>query len=244
MCSRRPAVGICVMVAGHHSFGSARRAFHLGVAESAYPAPSAASCNRSRLSMDVAGRLGDRLSRRPPGQAWERVSVRRFCRSNCRRCLLELVCTALGAEPMVALGPANSVRVDFGGHIGRVLRARPRYRLPETNRTPIRVCRCPDLVNAPHTAAGRVVSNSGRGRPTWNLAREIPGICLDRRNLRQSVATAALVGTILFLINQADVVFGGHATTATWIRIGLSYLVPLFVCNYGIVVGSRRIGSS
>ena len=88
------------------------------------------------------------------------------------------------------------------------------------------------------------MSNSGRGRPTWSRVGEIPGVCLDLRNLRQSVATAALVGTVLFFINQADVVFGGHATAATWIRIGLSYLVPLFVCNYGIVVGSRRIGSS
>jgi hypothetical protein len=71
---------------------------------------------------------------------------------------------------------------------------------------------------------------------------EIPRVCFDRRNLSQCTGAAALVGTILFFINQADVVFSGQATAATWVKIGLSYLVPFFVSNYGIVVGSRRSG--
>jgi len=69
---------------------------------------------------------------------------------------------------------------------------------------------------------------------------EILWVCLDLRNLRRCIAAAVIVGTILFLINQADVVFGGRATTLTWIKIGLSYLVPFFVANYGIVLASRR----
>jgi hypothetical protein len=52
-----------------------------------------------------------------------------------------------------------------------------------------------------------------------------------------------LVGTVLFFINQADVVGGGQATAATWAKIGLSYLVPFFVSNYGIVIGSQRPAS-
>lgn len=51
-----------------------------------------------------------------------------------------------------------------------------------------------------------------------------------------------LVGTVLFFINQADVVLRGDATAATWVKICLSYLVPFFVSNYGIVVGSRKPG--
>jgi hypothetical protein len=58
--------------------------------------------------------------------------------------------------------------------------------------------------------------------------------------LNQCIAAALIVGTILFFINQADVVFSGRATAATWVKIGLTYLVPFFVANYGIVVGSRR----
>ena len=80
-------------------------------------------------------------------------------------------------------------------------------------------------------------------RPTWSRFQEIPRICLAGRTLRLSIAAAILVGTVLFFINQSQVVFSGHATTATWIRIGLSYLVPFLVSTYGVVVGSRRRGS-
>jgi len=69
---------------------------------------------------------------------------------------------------------------------------------------------------------------------------EIPWVCLDPRNLRQCTAAALIVGSILFFIYQADVVFGGRATAVTWLKIGLSYLVRFFVANYGIVLGSRR----
>lgn len=84
------------------------------------------------------------------------------------------------------------------------------------------------------------MNSSGRARPTWNRVGEIPAVCIDRGNLTRCVGAAVLVGTILFFINQADVVFRGQATAATWIKIGLSYLVPFLVSNYGIVVGSRR----
>ena len=72
---------------------------------------------------------------------------------------------------------------------------------------------------------------------------EIPRVCFDHRNLSQCIGAAVLVGTMLFLINQADVVFGGRTTVATWVKIGLSYLVPFFVSNFGVVVGSRRSGA-
>jgi len=86
------------------------------------------------------------------------------------------------------------------------------------------------------------VSESSRERITWRRAGEIPRVCLDRRNLCQSLAATGVVGTILFLINQSAVVFSGQATAWTWIRIGLSYLVPFVVSNYGVLVGSRRSG--
>jgi hypothetical protein len=84
------------------------------------------------------------------------------------------------------------------------------------------------------------MSSSGRPAPTWSRVVEIPRVCLDIRNLRRCIGAALIVGTVLFFINQADVVFGGRATAMTWIKIGLSYLVPFFVANYGIVLASRR----
>jgi hypothetical protein len=87
------------------------------------------------------------------------------------------------------------------------------------------------------------VSDPDRPARTWSNPAEILRVCLELRNLSRCIAAALIVGTILFFINQADVVIGGRATTSTWIKIGLSYLVPFFVANYGILLASRRSGS-
>jgi hypothetical protein len=49
---------------------------------------------------------------------------------------------------------------------------------------------------------------------------------------RQAVRVAVVVGTVLFAINQADVVLYGHLTTAVAGKIGLTYLVPFCVSTY------------
>ena len=77
-----------------------------------------------------------------------------------------------------------------------------------------------------------------RARPAQSRLTAIVLLCFEPGNLRSSIGAALLVGTVLFLINQADVVFAGRATVATWTKIGLSYLVPFLVSNYGIVLGS------
>lgn len=61
-----------------------------------------------------------------------------------------------------------------------------------------------------------------------------------RRNLRRTGLTAAIVGTVLFAINQLDVVLAGHAGAVTWVKIGLTFLVPFCVANAGLLIGSRR----
>ncbi len=86
------------------------------------------------------------------------------------------------------------------------------------------------------------MNDSGSPKRTWGRLAEIPWVCLDPRNLSQCIAAAVIVGTILFFINQADVVFAGRATAAMWVKIGLSYLVPFFVANYGIVIATRSRG--
>ena len=48
------------------------------------------------------------------------------------------------------------------------------------------------------------------------------------------------MGTVLFCINQLDVVLRGDATTVTWIKGAITYLVPFVVSNLGVLVASRR----
>ena len=78
------------------------------------------------------------------------------------------------------------------------------------------------------------------GSPTWSDWRGIPAVCLHAGHLRKTVAVALIVGTVLFFINQFDVMLAGHATTLTWVKVALTYTVPFCVSNYGVLVATRR----
>ena len=64
-------------------------------------------------------------------------------------------------------------------------------------------------------------------------------ICLRPEHLRRTVRIALVVGTIMTLINQADVILAGDATTGTWIKAALNYCVPVVVSNLGVLAGKR-----
>lgn len=61
-----------------------------------------------------------------------------------------------------------------------------------------------------------------------------------REHLRATTRIALVVGTVLFAINQLDVVLAGDATAATWAKSGLTYGVPFVVSNLGILTATRR----
>lgn len=61
-----------------------------------------------------------------------------------------------------------------------------------------------------------------------------------RPHLRRTIRVALLVGTIIFSINQLDVVLRHKATATTYMKSALTYLVPFCVSNYGILVATRR----
>ncbi len=74
----------------------------------------------------------------------------------------------------------------------------------------------------------------------WSSRREALRVCLHRSHLWSTVRISLLVGTILFVVNHLDVVLAGEATTSLWIKVGLTYLVPFCVSNWGILVATRR----
>jgi hypothetical protein len=67
---------------------------------------------------------------------------------------------------------------------------------------------------------------------------------LSRRSVSRCVPIALLVGTLLSLINQASVIFGGHASTATWVRVGMNYVVPFCVSSAGFFSSQRSMWRS
>lgn len=76
--------------------------------------------------------------------------------------------------------------------------------------------------------------------PTWATWREACRIVAYRSHLRATTRIALVVGTVLFAINHLDVVLAGRASTATWVKSGVTYVVPFVVSNLGVLTATRR----
>lgn len=76
--------------------------------------------------------------------------------------------------------------------------------------------------------------------PTWSDWRDGLGVVGYRPHLVKTVSIALVVGTVLFAINQLDVVLGHDATALTYLKVSLTYLVPFCVSNYGLLIATRR----
>jgi len=66
-------------------------------------------------------------------------------------------------------------------------------------------------------------------------------VVFSRSSLSRCIPTAIVVGTVLSLINQASVIFGGHATGATWIRVAMNFVVPFCVSSFGFYSSQRMM---
>lgn len=75
---------------------------------------------------------------------------------------------------------------------------------------------------------------------TWCTWQEACIVVTRPRHLRRTVTIALVVGTILFAINQLDVVLHGNADAITWIKAAVTYLVPFCVSSAGLLVGTHR----
>ncbi len=63
--------------------------------------------------------------------------------------------------------------------------------------------------------------------------------CRQPSNLRRTLTIALVVGCILSIINQGDVIAHGHATSATVVKVCLNFVVPFVVSNLGVLAGDR-----
>jgi hypothetical protein len=61
--------------------------------------------------------------------------------------------------------------------------------------------------------------------------------CFAAERLKRTLLTALIVGTVLTLLNQADVLAAGHATLATYLKCAANYVVPFVVSNVGVLIG-------
>ncbi|MGH9110924.1 MAG: nitrate/nitrite transporter NrtS [Acidimicrobiales bacterium] len=83
-------------------------------------------------------------------------------------------------------------------------------------------------------------AHPGVAPPTWATWREARAILAYPPHLRRTVTIALVVGTILFCINQLDVVLRGEADAIVWIKSAVTYIVPFCVSSAGVLAGTRR----
>ena len=64
-------------------------------------------------------------------------------------------------------------------------------------------------------------------------------VCRKPANLRRTVRIAVVVGVLLTLINEGDVIVHGTASALTAVKVCLNFLVPFVVSNLGVLAGDR-----
>ncbi len=62
---------------------------------------------------------------------------------------------------------------------------------------------------------------------------DIGRYCISNGVPRRSLIVAVIIGTVINLINQGDVLVTGG--DLNWLKIGLSYILPYCVATYGAV---------
>ena len=58
--------------------------------------------------------------------------------------------------------------------------------------------------------------------------------------INRSMAAAAVVGTVLTLLNQGDLLFSGNLANALFWKIPLTYCVPFIVATYGALTNNVK----
>lgn len=79
-------------------------------------------------------------------------------------------------------------------------------------------------------------------RCSWTRPRDAVLLVVRGRTARKALPVAAVVGTVLSLVNQGSVIAAGAPSTSTWIRVAVNYLVPFLVASIGYLSGRRMRG--
>jgi hypothetical protein len=64
-------------------------------------------------------------------------------------------------------------------------------------------------------------------------------VVLQREHLRRTLRIAVVVGLVLMVIDQLDVILGGETSALVWVKLALSFCVPFVVSNLGLLAGTR-----
>jgi hypothetical protein len=76
--------------------------------------------------------------------------------------------------------------------------------------------------------------------PSWSEWHQAVAVVSYPQHLKRTITVALCVGSVFFAMNQLAVVLAGHATTLTWLKVGLTYLTPFCMSNFGILTATRK----
>jgi SAM-dependent methyltransferase len=76
-------------------------------------------------------------------------------------------------------------------------------------------------------------------RCSWKLPRDALLLVARGRTARTALPVAAVVGTVLSLVNHGAVIVEGTAGTGTWVRVAVNYAVPFIVASIGYLLARR-----
>ena len=85
-----------------------------------------------------------------------------------------------------------------------------------------------------------IIAPRDREPPTWSRWYDVFRVVAYPPYFKRTAWIALAVGSILFAINHLDEVVAGRATAVTWIKGGVTCLVPFCVSNLGVLVASHR----
>ena len=93
-----------------------------------------------------------------------------------------------------------------------------------------------------HSVAAEACRHTGGqmcARCSWQRPYQAALLLARGRTARKALPVAAIVGTVLSLVNQGCVIVGGTATASTWVRVAVNYAVPFLVASVGYLSGRR-----
>jgi hypothetical protein len=69
----------------------------------------------------------------------------------------------------------------------------------------------------------------------WRTRSQAIRLFLCGTTVRACLPVALVVGTLLSLVNQGDIIFSRQVSIGFWIKIGMNYIIPFCVSSYGFL---------
>ncbi len=92
------------------------------------------------------------------------------------------------------------------------------------------------------TSAMKSKSGVAPASPTWSTLREALVVVSNPRHLKKTITIALVIGSIFVAVNQLPLILSGHADGVVFAKALMTYLTPLCVSNYSILVATRNRG--